>query len=212
LEDKTFKHPIFRLSCIFKTDEKGKLAIDEIFEKYSNKINDPIEDCYKNCIINSYSTAHGCKLQSSNHLEDFTSAQVTLICNWLHSLGAKSVFSDVRSVYNHYDYPTVCPYIDCEFNYDENFKEKLQEFIQAHDDGSTKLSPAFHLRLDSNSNSFMLFSNSNAEEKLTCSERFYFLINMLRLGAISVETNKKFVRCVFSDSESRLNAAVELLN
>ncbi len=212
LEDKIFKCPIFRLSCTFKTDESGKLVIAELLEKYSKKTDDLLEDCYKNCIISSYSTPYGCKLQASNRLEQFTNAQVTQICNWLHSLGAKSVFADVRAVYNNYDYPTVCPSIDCMFDYDDNFEQKFQEFIHTHDNGSTKSFPAFHLRLDSEGNTFVLFANSNADAEITCSERFYFLTNMLRLGAISVETTKKSVKCTFADYETRLNAAVELLN
>lgn len=214
LEDRTFKEPIFRLSCTFKTDDNGKIAIEEVLKKYSKTPTDLPQECYKSCLIGKYDTPFACTLRTVRDNKSFTSSEVTQICSWLHSLGAVSVFADVSSAFSTSEYPTVCNSIGCSFDYDDKFEEKLGEFIRYHHGmtppASIQFLPPFHLRLNSKENSFMIFGNNTTE--LTCYEKFCFLITMLQLGATEVETDKQFVKCIFDDLEARTQAAVMLLS
>lgn len=224
-EDKIFKEPIFRLSCTFKTDEVGMSTITELFKEYSKGPTDLRRECYRNCIISACSYKYALNF-SPNGTQPFNSTEVTKICNWLFSLGAKSVMADVCSSFGNMEYPTICYSIECNFDYNDDFMQKLKEFIQYNEDvyirtqrslnqisqEVTDYLPPFHLRLDSNNNSFMILKNNAEIPNLSPSERFHFLIKLSQLEAIKVETDKKFVKCEFRDSSTRLEAAVKLLS
>lgn len=226
LEDKIFKEPIFRVSCTFKTDDAGKLAITELFEKYSKELISPQKECYRSCTITAYSGKNTFTLSPNGSDQCFNSAEITKISKWLFSLGARSVMADVRSCYGNMEYPTECYSIECHLDYDDDFTQKLKEFIQHNEEiyiqtqrtlklisqEETDYLPPFHLRLDSNNNSFMIMKNDSDIPYISTSDRFHFLIKLSQLNATKVETDKKFVKCEFENSDARLNATVELLS
>lgn len=226
LEDKIFKEPIFRVSCTFKTDEAGMLTITELFEKYSKELKNLQRDCYRNCTITAYSGKNVFTLSPNSISQSFDSMEITKITRWLFTLGARSVMADVHSCYDNMEYPTACYSIECYLDYNDDFTQKLNEFIQHNEEiyiqtlrslnlisqETTEYIPPFHLRLDSNDNSFMILKNDTEIPHLSPSERFHFLVKLSQLEAIKVETDKKFVKCEFEDANARLEAAVKLLS
>ena len=225
LEERKFKESIFEVYCTFKTDTAGKKAISEIFDKYSEEVENLESDCYANCIIGRYDDFNTCYFRAVNKV--YTSKEVSQKCRWLHSLGAKNVLAYVRSTSSiSSEYPTICSSMLCKFGENSNFAFKLDDFIRYLEeaylqiqieagiisDETTKYLPPFHLELDSTKTSFKISKNDYPKKEISHAEGAYFLIQLLKLEAIEVGTNEKFIEAFFNDTDTRLKAAIELLS
>lgn len=225
LEERKFKESIFEVYCTFKTDTAGKKAIAELFDKYSEKVENLENDCYSNCVIGRYDAQNSCYIRAVN--KTYTSKEVSQKCNWLHSLGAKKVCAYVRSTSSiSNEYPTTCSSIWCEFAENSKFAFNLSEFINFLEnaylqiqkeagnisDETAKYLPPFHLELDSTKASLKISKNDYPKKEIYSAEGAYFLIQLLKLEAIEVNTNENFIEAIFEDANIRLRAAVELLS